>query len=125
MMPIDIVCQGIVSRSVRDTANYHYAIEQHYQAPKLPLIGLIEGPSKKRLKIGLYTQTPSGIACDDTIHKASLDAAKFCKSLGHQVEWINPIFSQEIKIDFLAYWSLLTYLLRRFGRFTYGFGFQK
>ena len=125
MLPIDIVSQGILSRSVRDTANYHYAIEQFHPAAKLPSIGLVEGPSSKRLKIGLYTQTPSGIPCHDSIQKATLQAAKFCEGLGHHVEWINAPFPQETKIDFLAYWSFLTYMLRRFGRFSFGFSFQK
>lgn len=75
--------------------------------------------------MGLYTQTPSGIDCYDSIHKATLGAAKFCESLGHQVDWTTALFWQEIKIDFLAYWSLLTNLVQRFGRFSYSFGFQK
>lgn len=124
MLNIDIVCQGIVSRSVRDSANYYAAAEQYYANPKLPKIGWIDRPIQKRLKIGLFTATPTKIKSHSEINETTLAAGKFCENLGHQVELIQNPFTQETKIDFLAYWSFITYMLYRFGKFTYGIGFN-
>lgn len=125
ILPIDIVCQGVVTRTVRDTANYYAAAEKHYAHPKLPAIGKVEGPGKKRLKIGLFTGSPTGIKSHNDIINATLGAGKFCENLGHKVELIENPFTQETKIDFLAYWSFVTYLVYRFGKVSYGMSFNK
>ena len=125
MLPIDIVCQGVLTRTVRDTANYFAEAEKYYPHPKLPPIGVVNQPIKKRLKIGLFTGTPSGMDSQSDVVNVVLGAGKFCEHLGHSIELIASPFDQEVKIDFLAYWSFLTYMLRRFGKFTYGINFQK
>ncbi len=35
-MPVKIICQGVVTRSVRDTARFFAGMEQHWRNPKLP-----------------------------------------------------------------------------------------
>ncbi len=125
MLPIDIVCQGILSRTVRDTANYFSAIEKYHKATNLPPIGLVNKSSKKRLLIAMFTDTASGIESQSNVKDSVISAGKFCESLGHRVEHISSPFDQEVKIDFLTYWSFLTYMLRRFGKFSYGLNFQK
>lgn len=125
MLHIDIVCQGVLTRTVRDSANYYAAAEMHYSNPKLPKIGWINAPIQKRLKIGLFTGTPTKIKCHSEVNEVTLAAGKFCENLGHEVELIQNPFTQETKIDFLAYWSFVTYLVYRFGKTTYGIGFNK
>ncbi|WMX15709.1 amidase [Aureispira sp. CCB-E] len=124
MLPIDIVCQGIVSRTVRDSANYYAAAETYYANPQLPKIGWIDRPLQKRLKIGVFTETPTQIKSHPEVDDVTLSAGRFCESLGHQVELISNPFTQETKIDFLAYWSFITYMLYRFGKVSYGIGFN-
>lgn len=125
MLNIDIVCQGVLTRTVRDSANYYAAAEMHYANPKLPKIGWINAPIQKRLKIALFTGTPTKIKCHSEVNEVTLAAGKFCENLGHEVELIPNPFTQEAKIDFLAYWSFITYLVYRFGKTTYGIGFNK
>jgi len=55
-LPINIVSDGIVSRSVRDTAAFFALAEEHYKNPALPPLGHITAPGRKRLKIGMFTQ---------------------------------------------------------------------
>ncbi|CAA6827124.1 MAG: Aspartyl-tRNA(Asn) amidotransferase subunit A (EC @ Glutamyl-tRNA(Gln) amidotransferase subunit A (EC [uncultured Aureispira sp.] len=125
MLHIDIVCQGVVTRTVRDSANYYAAAETYYANPKLPKIGWINAPIQKRLKIGLFTGTPTKIKSHSEVNDVTLAAGKFCENLGHEVELIQNPFTQETKIDFLSYWSFITYLLYRFGKTSYGIGFNK
>lgn len=125
VLPVDIVCQGILARSVRDVANYFAEVEQFAPHDRLEPIGLVTDPIKKRLKIGLFTETPSGMDSREDVCRAVLGVGKTCEGLGHEVELIGSPFKQEVKIDFLGYWSFVTYMLRRFGKVTYGMGFKK
>ncbi len=52
-MPIGIVCEGVLTRTVRDTAHFYAAAEGPYRHPKLPPVGLVEGPAGRRLRVGL------------------------------------------------------------------------
>jgi amidase len=109
VVPIDIVEDGVVSRTVRDTANYYAALEKYFSNKHLPPIGQVTSPGKKRLRIGMFVQSPAGIESQADIRDAVLKAGQLCESLGHQVELIpNPIKSQTI-MDFMLYWSFLSF----------------
>lgn len=115
-LPVDIVTNGIVSRTVRDTANYFHGIEQFRPNRKLKPIGHVTGPSDRRLRIGMFTQNPAGIEAHTDVSKAVLDAGKRCEELGHTVEYIPNPYSDRILFDFLVYYSFLAWLLVGFGR---------
>ena len=123
-MYVDIVTQGIVSKTVRDTANYFAAIEAYHQTPGLPNIGKIEHAGKKRLKIGVFTQSPADIESHPDVVKAIHDSAKSCENLGHQVEYIDNPFGGDILFDFLVYYSFLTNNIKAFGKVVYHKGFK-
>lgn len=125
ILPVDIVCQGVLSRSVRDTAHYFATIEQHSPHKSLEPIGLIQTPLHKKLKIAWFTDTPSGVPSHPDVVAATEQAKAACAALGHELVLIPTPFSQAIKIDFLAYWSLLTHLVCNLGKVTYGMGFSR
>ncbi|MDC0231330.1 amidase family protein, partial [Aureispira] len=102
MLPIDIVCQGVLTRTVRDTANYFAQVEKYYSPSNLPAIGQVSNPIKKRLKIAMFSVNPSGIESHPDVANAVLSAGKLCENLGHSVELVPCPFTQAIKIDFLA-----------------------
>ena len=56
-LPVDIVAHGVLTRTVRDTANFFAGMEQYYRPKNLPEIGSVRGPSARRLKIALITQS--------------------------------------------------------------------
>ena len=56
-MPLRIVHNGVVTRSVRDTAAFYREMERVAANPKLPPIGDITGPGKPRLRIAVCTQS--------------------------------------------------------------------
>lgn len=116
LLPVDIVTNGIVSKTVRDTANYFHGIEQYHQNKKLPPIGHVTGPSKRRLKIGVINENPAGIKAQEDVAKTVTDLGLKCENLGHNVEVISNPYSDRILIDFLVYYSFLARSLYSFGR---------
>lgn len=124
-LPIDIVCHGIVSRTVRDTANYYHGIEQFKKNPKLPAIGQVDGPTKKRLKIGMFTQSPVGLEAHQDVKKVILDTGRLCESLGHHVEHIKNPYYDNVLLDFIAYYSMLAKGIQIGGKLTYNKGFKR
>lgn len=124
-LPVDIVTNGIISRTVRDTANYYKGIEDFRAHPKLPAIGHVTGPGKKRLKIAMFTQNPADIEADADVAAAVLKAGKACEDLGHQVEYIKNPYHDQILFDFLVYYSCLSRFLVSFGRILVHPKFQR
>ncbi len=124
-MPLNLVNQGLVSRTVRDTAVFYAAAEDHFRNPDLPRLGLVEGPGKARLRIGLYTDLPDHTQCDSEASAAVLDAGKLCETLGHRVEEISAPFSVQVSEDFLVYWGFLAFGLDRLGKLLYGPDFDR
>ncbi len=115
-LPINIVSDGIVSRSVRDTAAFFALAEEHYKNPTLPPLGHITTPGRKRLKIGMFTQKISGdetdTACVEAVHKA----AALCEGLGHEVQEIKVPISAQFADDFLLYWGMLAASISYLGK---------
>ena len=123
-MPINIVCNGVISRSVRDTAAFYAAAEGFYRNPDLPEIGLVQHPGKERLRIGLFTETPHLTASNPDSFEIAINAGKLCESLGHLVEEISYPFESGIMEDFIFYWCMLAFVIHHFGRKMLDTGFN-
>lgn len=108
-LPINIISDGIVSRSVRDTANFLAEAELWFQSPKLPPVGRIEGPSGRQLRIGLVLDSINGHRTDDVTRKAVEDTARHLERLGHQVVPVAVPVSESFPDDFALYWALLAF----------------
>ncbi len=106
--PIDIATDNCVSRTVRDTANFIYDMECAYYNPKLPKIGKVVSPNSKRLKIAVFTDTPSGVESHPANKKAVLDTAQICKDANHEIHYINNPTPHEFMKDFIVYYSMLS-----------------
>ena len=123
-LPINIVSEGVVTRSVRDTAHFFAGMEQTWRNQKLPAIGLVEGPGKKRLRIGLMIDSINGHPTDAPTRATVAYTAKRLERLGHHVEEmplpIKPIFAD----DFTQYWGMLAFLVSTFGKQATGPGFD-
>jgi amidase len=123
-LPIDIVAHGVLTRTVRDTANFFAGMEQYYRPKNLPEIGSVSGPSATRLKIALITQNPVGLEAHQDVVDAVVNAGKKCEALGHHVEHIPNPYPDSILFDFLVYYSFLAWLTTRFGKFAMGWSFN-
>lgn len=125
LLPVNLVHQGVLTRSVRDTAVFYAGAEKHYRNTALPDIGLIEGPSKQRLRIGFFADGPSHRLSDSDAVAAVLRAAKLCQELGHHVEEIPFPFDEKLGDDFLLYWAMLAFIFTHGGKHVMGKAFDK
>jgi amidase len=119
-LPVKIISDGVLTRSVRDTAHFLAAAEHHYKHPRLPPIGLVPGPSGKRLRIGLVLDSIGGHRTCDETRAVVLRVARVLESLGHTVEPMVPPVPEFFIEDFKLYWGFLAFSIQRFGRLLVG-----
>ena len=126
LMPINIVAQGILSRSVRDTAAFLAATERDHLNPALSKLGLVERPGKARLRIGMFTNTTFGARSAPDCALTVEETGKLCEELGHRVEELRPLpFRGQDLDDFFLCWATLAFGVARLGRTLFGSGFER
>ena len=123
-MPLHLVANGVVSRSVRDTAAFLREAERVYRNPKLAPIGDVTQPSKQRLRIAVCTQSISRDSAPE-IRELTLKTAAMLEELGHRVTEIDNPVPARFKDDFLVYWSFLAMAVVRGGRRMFGPSFDR
>jgi amidase len=123
-MPLRIVANGVVTRSVRDTAAFYREMEKVQANPKLPPIGDITGPGTQRLRIAVCTQSITREASPE-VSALTLKTAELLESLGHRITVIDNPVPQRFIDDFLLYWSFLAFALVRGGRRSFGPSFDR
>lgn len=115
-MPINLVTEGVVSRSVRDTAAFVHAMERRWRNPALPPVGRVLGPSSRRLRIGLITEAVGPAELDTATRQALEGTARLLEQLGHHVEPAPVPVDERFAADFLDYWGLLALLVAVTGK---------
>jgi amidase len=123
-MPVKIISDGVITRTVRDTAKFYFAAERIFESKSLKPIGLVEGPSKQRLRIGFIFDSIVTKADDET-RKAVADTVTALEREGHFVEQLPMLISEQFAEDFTLYWSLLAFVVDRFGKSTFGKSFDR
>lgn len=123
-LPINMVTQGVVTRSVRDTAKFFAAAEQLYRNPNLPPMGAVTDPLDRPLRIGFIVSGLRGMPIDSDTEDAVLAAARLCEELGHTLEPIGIPVDDNFGPDFLHYWAMLAGALKNFGHRLYGRNFD-
>ena len=115
-LPHNIIGEGVVTRSVRDTAMFFHGAEKYFYNRKMPRIGLVEGPAQKRLRIGVVYDSVTGHAtCPET--RATVEqTGKLLASLGHHVEEMPLPVPPSFADDFRFYWGMLSFLITTFGK---------
>lgn len=123
-LPINIISDGVLSRTVRDTANFFAEAEKYYRNRKLPPIGHVRRPGKQRLRIGLMVDSIAGDAtCPQT--RAAVEATgKRLAGLGHHVDVAHIDLPRRFVDDFLLYWAMLAFFVSKFGRVLFPQGFD-
>ncbi|MGV9709265.1 amidase [Gordonia sp. NPDC003424] len=123
--PIDIITNGVLSRSVRDTARFIADAERFRRAPGLPEVGLVEGASVRRLRVGVITDTVTGQPIDDDTAAAMTQASETLTALGHHVEPAPLPVDGRFVEQFADYWALLAFSLEFFGKRLIDKGFDR
>ncbi|QBJ96651.1 amidase [Rhodococcus sp. ABRD24] len=124
-MPVRLVTQGVVTRSVRDTARFFAAAENYYRNPKLPPIRLVERPGSTRLRIGVIVDSVAGVPTDDETRKSVHATAELLAGLGHHVEDAALPVGQWFKHDFELYWGFLAFAISTGGKRMFGPTFDR
>lgn len=119
-MPVDIVAEGVVTRSVRDTAAFLAAADRRHRNPQLPPLGQVEGPAARRLRIGLVLESPTGARVDADTRAAVEDVARLLQDQGHDVLPATTGVGRRFVDDFLDYWSLLAFTVATGGKLLHG-----
>ncbi len=118
-MPVRIVSDGVVTRTVRDTATFLREAEKVYRALHLPPIGDLTRPGRRRLRIGMHTE---GVArgASPEVTELTLKTAALLEGLGHRVEQADAPVGPSFPDDFFVYWASLALFLIRAGRRMHG-----
>ncbi len=115
LLPVKIIHQGVVTRTVRDTAELYHAAEQHRSNRSLPKIGLVEGFGPRR-RIRFFSRWNHGHETDPECVASVERIARLCEAHGHSVEEVASPFDQALADDFLVLWSTMAFSILQFGR---------
>ena len=110
VLPVNLVGEGVVTRTVRDSAHFFASAERVRRARPLAPVGLVEGPADRRMRIGLVLDSVMGIPTDDETRAAVLATAELLSGLGHEVVEMPTPMDRQFADDFLLYWGLLGFL---------------
>ncbi|MDP1580461.1 MAG: aspartate--tRNA ligase, partial [Candidatus Didemnitutus sp.] len=110
LLPVNIAVHGVVSRSVRDTAAFHQALESHRPPKGVPAMGPMAPEPPRGLRVAVFTDAPLGTPVDPEHRDAALALGKLVESLGHTVEEIDCPFDGQVSDDFLDYWTMVAWL---------------
>ncbi len=124
-MPVRIVSDSVLTRSVRDTAHFFAAAEKVWKNRTLPAVGLVDRPLDRPLRIGVMLDSPVAGPSDPPVRAAVEQLAGLLESLGHHVEPYDLQIPDFFADDFSAYWGFLAYMGVEHGVSTFGKGFDK
>jgi amidase len=123
-LPVQIVAQGVLTRTVRDTALFYAHADRIAPVPGLPAIGHVTAPGTRRLRVGFCTSGVRGLPISADTVAAVQRTAALCEELGHDVVEVGPPVDDRFAGDFLRFWELMALLLHRGGRSLYGPAFD-
>ena len=124
-MPVRLVNDGVLTRSVRDTAAFYREGERIWRNRSLLPVGAVTGPGTERLRVAVVTRSVNRDSSPE-IRDLTLKAASVVSDLGHRVDYLDhsPIPASFVD-DFLLYWAMLAMALVRTGQRTFGRSFDR
>jgi amidase len=104
--PVEVSISHAVSISVRDSARWLQVAERTGDDKVFAPVGMVDGPTRRRLRIALDLDTLMGTALDPEVRAAIEDTARKCEALGHRVE-TRPLAlaKREFMEAFALYWA--------------------
>jgi len=102
----DFGVQGCLSRTVRDTAAWIAACETHGADALYPPIGLVTGPSSRRLRVGLQRAAASGHEPHPDVAAVFDRSVRLLQKRGHHVVDAPPVYDPgAVAAAFETLWS--------------------
>lgn len=125
LLPVSVSVDGVVSRSVRDTARWYAEMERVHRSRVVPPMGEVTGPPSRRLRIGLLGAIPGLAELDDATSTTLSETATLLEALGHDVEPVTaPMDPEQFRDDFVDYFRFLVFAATRTARITHGSHFR-
>jgi amidase len=118
-MPVKLVVDGVLTRSVRDTAAFIREIDRRHHNASLPPVGDVTRPGRRRLRIA-WTTEGAGFGADAQTRELTEKTAARLAELGHLVEEVELPIPETLADDFLLYWGSLAGALVGIGRLRRG-----
>jgi amidase len=125
LLPLNVVVDGVLTRTVRDTAAYYAAAELRYRNHGLKPLGDTQTPIDRPLRIGAFIDTPTGAEVDDPTRRTFERTLSILEDLGHVVEPIAAPVDDQFARDFIHYWSMLAAAVHRGGKQLYDKAFER
>lgn len=119
LMPLQIIYEGVLTRTVRDTAAFYAEAEKFYKNTKLPELGHVKHAGKKRLRIAFFENIEAGKLGhqDKDTYRTQVETAKLLQSLGHTVEQVKvPIDIDAMSNHYLNYYGFMAYAISHWGK---------
>lgn len=114
VLPVAVTVDGVVSRTVRDTARWFAEAEQRHRNRRLPAMGEVDGPPRRRLRVAAVIDVPDGlpveVVIDGPTRRTFDDTVELLTSLGHHVEIVPAPIPATFGDDFVSYFELLAFL---------------
>ena len=124
-MPIRLISDGVLTRSVRDTAAFYREAERIWRNRSLAPVGAVTGPGSERLRVAVVTRSVNRDS-SPAIRDHTLSTAALFDELGHRVDHLDaPPIPDSFADDFLLYWASLAMSLVRTGRLMFGSSFDR
>jgi len=124
-MPVQIIHDGVVTRSVRDTAAFVRESERVYRNLKLPPVGDVTHAGKPRVRIALVTNSIGGRRTDDETTQTVEKTAALLEELGHHIELLEAPVPDVFEDDFLLYWASMALALSVGGKYTFNHTYDR
>lgn len=123
-LPIRIVAEGVLARSVRDVAGFFAGAESVWRNPRLSAMGHVTTPIDRALRIGVLIDSPASPPTDAATRAVLKQTTTLLESLGHRLEPVPAVVPSWFARDFASYWALLGYGVLTRGARLYPQGFD-
>ncbi|HXA37925.1 MAG TPA: amidase [Phenylobacterium sp.] len=102
----DVGVEHVVSRTVRDSAALFALTEDTALRASFPPVGLVSGPAKRRLRVGVLLENGLGHSPTPEVVAATDHATKLVAGLGHRIDYTHlPYDGGQFIQDFLLLWA--------------------
>lgn len=125
LLPVKLVVDGVLTRTVRDTATYYVEAERRYRPKHLAPLGDVTTPIDRPLRIGALAESPTGVALDAATRATFERTVALLEGLGHRVEPVDLPIDAQFAEDFIHYWAMLAYSVNLAGKVLFDRSFDK
>lgn len=125
-LPVSVSVDGVVTRTVRDTARWYAEMERVHSPAHMPAMGEVTGAPSRRLRVGVLGEIPGQVTIDGPTRTTLASTAALLEELGHHVEPTTPpVDADQFREDFIFYFRFLVYSATTSAQLIHGSHYDK